>query len=93
MLKWTTTFLSVCLSYPCLFPASDSILASFSTSEVKSAIGSLSDDETTSFSVVHLDLRGKGSESGGLFESGKSAIVFFTITAEILARSLANFYR
>lgn len=53
------------------FPASDSILAAFSGSEVKSAIGSLPDDETNSFSVAHLDLTGEVSERGGLFEKGK----------------------
>ena len=54
--------LSVCFSKlsMCL-PALHSILVLFSGSEVKSAIGSFPDDETASFSAVHLDLTCEGS--------------------------------
>ena len=41
--------------------ASHSSLALFSGSEEKSAIGSLPDDGTSSFSVVLLDLTGEGT--------------------------------
>lgn len=69
MLKWTTTFLSVLVVH-LSWAGHEKILTSFSTSEMKLTITSLSDDETTSFSVVHLDLTGEVSERGGLFENG-----------------------
>lgn len=49
-------------------PPSNSFSALFSGCEEKSSIALLPDDETSSFSVVHLDLTGEGPERGRIIQ-------------------------